>query len=117
MKKDNVWYYKIGSDLEKSTINYFKANGYWDTVIWHEAEFNHDRYNDKDVADRYKRHSYIEVPEEIYDHVYEYLYTYIDMYFRMTPNAVNVYDGKNIYDYVNIFNRDLNFIYQMLIEN
>ncbi|MCH8549574.1 MAG: hypothetical protein LAT80_11925, partial [Balneolaceae bacterium] len=117
MKKENVWYYKMGSTLEKSTINYFKKKGYWGKVIWHEAEFNHDRYGDKEVAESYKNHFYREVPEEIYNHVYKHLFTYIDMYFRMAPKGGFIYDHKNIYDYVNLFNRDLNFIYHMLVLN
>lgn len=116
MGKNNVWLHKMGSDLEKNIIDYFTSNNLWGNVIWHEAEFQKLRYNDVEINKLYDQHEFINIPEEIYNHVYDYLYTYIDMYIRLSPWAVFIYDQKNIHDYLNIFNRDVNFIYQLLTE-
>lgn len=116
MKKNNVWLYKMGSDLEEYIIDYFTSNNIWGNVIWHEAEFKHLRYDDYDMNKKYDNHSYISVPEDVYDYVYNYLFSYIDMYYRMSPWTVYMYDQKNIHDYINLFNRQVNFIYRLLLE-
>ena len=111
---NNVWYYKMGNDVEKYIIDYFTSANMWKNVICHEAEFKHLRYNDFETNKLYDEHSYIDIPEDLYDHVYDYLYMYIDMYQRMSPWNVFIYDQKNIHDYLNLFNRSINFIYWLL---
>lgn len=111
---DNVWYYKMGNDVENYIINYFTSANQWNNVVLHEAEFEHVRYNDYEMNNLYDKHTYIEMPEDIYNHVYDYLYTYIDMYHRMSPWTVYIYDQKNIHDYLNLFNRNINFVYWLL---
>lgn len=111
---NNVWYYKMGNDLEKDIITHFTSSNQWGSVICHEAEFHHLRYNDIETNKLYEKHTYIDLPEELYDHVYKYLYMFIDMYHRMSPWTVFIYDQKNIHDYLNLFNRSINFIYWLL---
>jgi hypothetical protein len=39
------------------------------------------------------------------------------MYARWSPWSSNIYDQKNIHDYLNLFNLNLNFLYQTLVSN
>ena len=117
MSKNNVWLYKQSNKLEKSIIDYFTSVGKWDKVIWHDAEFQKNRFNDTDIKEQYDNHEYIEIPEDVYSHVYEHFFIYIDMYVRWSPWSSSIYDQKNIHDYLNLFNRSLNFIYSLLIKN
>lgn len=111
---DNVWYCKMGHDLEKSIINHFTSSGQWGNVIWHEAEFMNLRYNCFETKKLYDEHTYVDIPEELYNYVYDYLYIFIDMYHRISPWTMFIYDQKNIHDYLNLFNRSINFIYWLL---
>lgn len=116
MKKQNVWFYKMNNPLEKSIIEHFKRKGLWENVIWHDAEFKMVRYNDVEITEQYDNHTYVDIPEHIYDKVYKYLPHYVDMYARWSPWSSFIYDQKNIHDYLNLFNRSVNFIYRLLIE-
>lgn len=117
MMGSNVWLYKMNSALERSIIEHFKTEGLWDHVIWHDAEFVKTRYNNFDIKKHYDNHIYKPIPEHVYNKVYSYLMQYVDMCARWSPWSSSIYDQKNIHDHLNLFNRSINFIYRMLVEN
>jgi hypothetical protein len=114
--KNNVWLYRMGGDVESNLMHYFRNNGRWGKVIWHDNEYIRKRYDNKTLYDSYDKSKYLDIPDSVYNHVYNYLYNFIDMYVRWSPWSSDIYDQKNIHDYLNIFNRYVNFTYKILLE-
>jgi hypothetical protein len=111
----NVWIYRMNSDTESRIIEYFTGNGMWDKVIWHDNEFIRRRYGENPLYQKYDAFTYHHVPDELHDYVNRHFYTFLDMYVRWSPWSSNIYDQKNIHDYLNIFNRYVSFTYSTLV--
>lgn len=105
----NVWFSSNYTDWEEEVINHFKSLGKWNTVIW-PSNFNTDKeFLDTSFHSELNFPEYSGVEKEIYDNLYKYLYVFMDMYSRNSPMGQNVYDNKNIHDYLNLFNLIINY--------
>jgi hypothetical protein len=105
----------MNSDTETSIINYFTSQGLWNKVIWHDNEFIRRRYGENKLDQKYDEFKYHFVPDELHEYVNKHFYTFIDMYARWSPWSSNIYDQKNIHDYLNIFNKYISFTYSTLV--
>lgn len=107
----NVWFSSNYNDWEGGIINHFKNTGKWNTVIW-PSTFNPDKeFLDTSFHSELDFPAYSNVPHDLYDNVYKYLYVFMDMYSRNSSLGQNVYDNKNIHDYLNLFNLIVNYYY------
>lgn len=115
---DNVWLQSKYQPWEKDLIDYFRANGKWDKVIWTSNENpdkTHVDYNNMTSIPNYK---YTPVPLHIYDAIYPHLYQFCDLYSRTAADGSQLmYDGKNIHDYKDIFNILVSYYYNELHSN
>ncbi len=108
----NVWFVSNDNDWEKPIIDYFKSKGLWDRVIWTSKSKGNEKYSYISHLYDMNFQAYHHVPQDIYDKVYKYLYVAMDMYSRNSPLGQDIYDQKNIHDYLNIFNMVINFYYK-----
>ncbi len=107
----NVWFVSNDNDWEKAIIECFKSKGYWKNVVW-TSKFNDDTeyYYTSHLYDM-NFSPYLKMEEKLYNEIYQYLYIAMDMYSRNSPLGQDIYDQKNIHDYLNIFNMVVNYFY------
>jgi hypothetical protein len=117
IKAYNVWFFSNHTDWEDSVIKHFQKKNIWNQVIW-TSKYNQDKsFTDlSHFADVNFPEQKI-IPDPIYDAIYKHLYWFVDMYSRNSPIGQNVYDSKNIHDYLNLFNLILNYYYRGFTEN
>src|SRR5690606_41524727 len=107
----NVWFSSQYTDWEEEIIDHFKKSGKWNTVIW-PSTYNTDKeFLDTSFHTELNFPSYHPIEPKVYDNLYRYLYIFMDMYSRKSPLGQNVYDSKNIHDYLNLFNLIVNYYY------
>lgn len=108
---DNVWFFSNHTDWEESVIKHFQNIGVWNKVVW-TSKFNPDKtYTDLSHFSDVDFPVMAPIPDELYDRIYPHLYQFVDMYSRNSPLGQNIYDSKNIHDFLNLFNLILNYYY------
>lgn len=113
----NVWFNSKYLYWELPVINYFKNTGQWKNVIWTSPENSDTTFVDYSCMCDVK-YNYHPIPSEFYDKIYKHLYVFCDMYSRNScDGSQNFYDGKNIHDYLNIFNILVQYYYEKLLTN
>ncbi len=112
----NVWFVSNDNDWEKPIIDYFVNNGIWNNVIWTSRSKGDKKYSYISHLYDMNFQEYMKVPKDLYDRIYKHLYIAMDMYSRNSPLGQDIYDQKNIHDYLNIFNLVVNFYYKGFTE-
>lgn len=116
--KENVWLHSKYQPWEKGLINYFVETGRWDKIIWTSPENSDKTYVDYSNMTTIPGYTYNAIPIDLYNKIYPYLYQFSDMYSRTSADgSQNMYDGKNIHDYADLFNMLVNFYYNALVKN
>lgn len=111
----NVWFHSKYQPWEKKLIDYFVDSGRWGNVIWTSPENQDKSFVDYCNMATIPGYSYRPVPISIYNKIYPFLHYFSDMYSRTSSDgSQNMYDGKNIHDYMDIFNMQLNYFYHTL---
>ena len=115
---ENIWFHSKYQPWEKTLIDDFKEKGYWGTVVWTSTENVDKTYVDYNNMTNITGYSYQKVPLDIYNQIYPHIYQFSDMYSRTSSEGSHrTYDGKNIHDYADIFNMQINYFYNQLLKN